>query len=301
MDHDRPFQDFEEQEKNEREKKKNTKNDVFFARKIAEQQITEGVYRICEIIVRNFKSRKSPFALREFFRQFFPLSVAADRSVDRPFFFFFFTCEVSIERLKREGKKKKKKRGPEGKRLRSGRKFECQWLVEPSRRGNLARYPGFTDFSSAFSLPLSLSFVLFSFLFRLFHVSFLSLSFSLSLSFPFSSSSLLIELPVGGDRRGPGVDWPDVFLFGPSGEGRRYDGLLGFYWCTSPRIGISVSFWKVSEKLSRMICLLSTFKHFSHDTNISKRCWTEERCWILRLGRSMLIEMFNFTKVTRLT
>lgn len=110
MDHDRPFQDFEEQEKNEREKKKNTKNDVFFARKIAEQQITEGVYRICEIIVRNFKSRKSPFALREFFRQFFPLSVAADRSVDRPFFFFFFTCEVSIERLKREGKKKKKKK-----------------------------------------------------------------------------------------------------------------------------------------------------------------------------------------------
>lgn len=110
MDHDRPFQDFEEQEKNEREKKKNTKNDVFFARKIAEQQITEGVYRICEIIVRNFKSRKSPFALREFFRQFFPLSVAADRSVDRPFFFFFFYLRGIDRAIEERGEKKKKKK-----------------------------------------------------------------------------------------------------------------------------------------------------------------------------------------------
>lgn len=88
------------------------------------------------------------------------------------------------------------------------------------------------------SLPLFLFFSLslLSSFFRLFDVSFF-------LPFSFSSSSLLIELPVGGDRRGPGVDWPDVFLFGPSGEGRRYDGLLGFYWCISPRslrIGISV-------------------------------------------------------------
>lgn len=114
------------------------------------------------------------------------------------------------------------------------------------------------------SLPLflffSLSLSLLSSFFRLFDVSFF-------LPFSFSSSSLLIELPVGGDRRGPGVDWPDVFLFGPSGEGRRYDGLLGFYWCTSPRslrIGISVL---RSLREVELDDLSSTFKDFSHDTS----------------------------------
>lgn len=125
----------------------------------------------------------------------------------------------------------------------------------------------FRFFSSSLSLSLLSSF------FRLFDVSFF-------LPFSFSFSSLLIELPVGGDRRGPGVDWPDVFLFGPSGEGRRYDGLLGFYWCTSPRslrIGISVLRSLGEVELDD---LSSTFKNFSHDTSW---CWAE-RCWILRLG-----------------
>lgn len=110
----------------------------------------------------------------------------------------------------------------------------------------------FRFFSSSLSLSLLSSF------FRLFDVSFF-------LPFSFSSSSLLIELPVGGDRRGPRVDWPDVFLFGPSGEGRRYDGLLGFYWCTSPRslrIGISVLRSLGEVELDD---LSSTFKNFSHD------------------------------------
>lgn len=139
---------------------------------------------------------------------------------------------------KERGEKKKKKEDQKGKDCGPA---ENSNVNDSSNRADAATSLDIRG--SPTSLPLflflSLSFVLFSFLFD---VSFLSLSFSLSLSFPFSSSSLLIELPVGGDRRGPGVDWPDVFLFGPSGEGRRYDGLLGFYWCTSPRIGISVSF-----------------------------------------------------------
>lgn len=97
--------------KTREKKKKNTKNDVFFARKIAEQQITEGVYSLYAKLsleiskVENLRSLSVNSSANSFRC---PLLLTALLTVH--FFLFFFTCEVSIERLKREGKKKKKKK-----------------------------------------------------------------------------------------------------------------------------------------------------------------------------------------------